>query len=364
MESSRPKQIWLKKKERCWCHDNGGLKAIVPMRSNLPTFQSVERLAEWVFSVAKYRPLKLNLNFCERSEEVRDTLLRQFHRWPEAKIADAAKQFQTLSHVAEEQCQEQVQLYLQELRGKLVGGSNALFWLNVLQPLTHAASVPRPEAREVLMALLQESKSIDGVFEQLVTKSERVLAVLTLPLKLEPLFQGVSGLAQCGYAPAANEAMEMLTMFAEEVTAYPERKKGKLPLGLSVVASVGGLVPLGVSGLSQLPEAFREQLASSFAKMATDWLMVVEEVLDVLEKSLKSRWLACERAPFEEELEEVVQGHLQTAFARLSQALAMDQLYALREMRGERPNADEGCLNVAICRGHGLLIVQPRQEDS
>uniref|UniRef100_H3HDL8 VWFA domain-containing protein n=1 Tax=Phytophthora ramorum TaxID=164328 RepID=H3HDL8_PHYRM len=269
------------------------------MRSNLPTFQSVERLAEWVFSVAKYRPLKLNLNFCERSEEVRDTLLRQFHRWPEAKVADAAKQFQTLSHVAEEQCQEQVQLYLQELRGKLVGGSNALFWLNVLQPLTHAASVPRPEAREVLMALLQESKSIDGVFEQLVTKSERVLAVLTLPLKLEPLFQGVSGLAQCGYAPAANEAMEMLTMFAEEVTAYPERKK-----------------------------------ASSFAKMATDWLMVVEEVLDVLEKSLKSRWLACERAPFEEELEEVVQGHLQTAFARLSQALAMDQLYALREMRG------------------------------
>ncbi|KAJ8538975.1 hypothetical protein ON010_g12895 [Phytophthora cinnamomi] len=195
MESYRPtprNQVW---KIKLLGHPfNVAMNPMLPSMHPgfLPRFPTADHLAEWVFSAAKHRPVQLDLKLCERSEEVRDALLQKFSRWPETKIARAAEQFNALNQQAEQQCQEQVQLYVQELRGKLLGGMKALFWLDVLQPLKHPALLPRHEVREVLVALLEEIKTIDGLFELLIKTNERLWAVLTLPLKLEPLFQGSS----------------------------------------------------------------------------------------------------------------------------------------------------------------------------
>ncbi|EGZ07752.1 hypothetical protein PHYSODRAFT_458160, partial [Phytophthora sojae] len=156
-------------------------------RNFLPRFPSANQFAEWVFDVAKHRAVQLNLSFCERSEDVRDALLKKFHRWPETKIASAAERFKTLNQEAEQKCLEQVQLYIHELRGKLLTGTSALFWLDVLQPLKHPAMLPRSEVRAVLVALLDEIMATDGLFGLLTKTDERLWAVLTLPLKLEPL---------------------------------------------------------------------------------------------------------------------------------------------------------------------------------
>ncbi|OWZ24291.1 RxLR effector protein [Phytophthora megakarya] len=317
-------------------------------------FYSEERLAEWVFTIAKLRPLQLNLDFCERSEEVRDTLLHQFHRWPESKIAQAAERCNVLSRQAEKECQEQVQLHLQELCGKLLGGGKALFWLNVLEPLIHPASVPREEVREILLALLEELKDIDGVYEQLMEKNERIWAALTLPLEIEPLFQGVSTLALCGYRYdiAVQDAMEIMATFADRLTS-PDPKN--LPLGLSVVASVGTIVPVDTSSLSHLSQTFREKLADPLAVMFCKWKSIVEEVLDVLEKSLTAKWTLYEVSPFKEELKTAVQSDLQSSFQRLNHVLATSQLCAVGK---EERLADVECLNIKILRERELLCVQ------
>ncbi|CAH0519770.1 unnamed protein product [Peronospora belbahrii] len=63
-----------------------------------------------------------------------------------------------------------VMLYIEELRGKLLAGANALFWLNVLQPMVHPAYLSRQEAREVLLLLLEELRNADGVCEVLMKK--------------------------------------------------------------------------------------------------------------------------------------------------------------------------------------------------
>ncbi|KAI9983218.1 hypothetical protein PInf_007147 [Phytophthora infestans] len=337
--------------------DKSNLKTTVltPMRRCFLNFYSAEELADWVFNSAKFRPMKLKLSCCERSEEVRDALLRKFHRWPGMKISEATEQWQKLSQEAERQCQEHVQLYLRDLQGKLLAGATALFWLNLLQPLTHPASMPRAEVRDVLLAFVDELKSVDSFYEQLMEKNARLWAVLTLPLKLEPLFQGVGTLAQRGHQVAANEAMELLTLFAGEYTAVAGRKKRKLSVGLSVVASVGTFTPLDLSCLSQLPEEFREQLSTPLAMMVSDWIRAVGEVLDLLKKSLVSKWVACERAPFEEELMMTTQRELQSAFERLSHALAADQLYAMRKATGKRSSVS---LNVNVVRERGLLFVR------
>ncbi|KAG3207979.1 hypothetical protein PC129_g20987 [Phytophthora cactorum] len=358
------KQVWKLKRPCYKLQDQNDLKAIIPMQtmlspmhSYLPQFQSADQLAEWVFDVAKYRPMKLNLNCNERSEEVRDALLRQFHRWPGRKISEVTERCQKRTQEAEQQCLEQVQLYLQNLRGMLLAGATALFWLELFQPLLHPASVPRPEARDVLMAFLDELKSVDGFYEHLMEKNGRLWAVLTLPLKLEPLFRGVSALALCGHQIAANEAMQLLAMFAGEYTALAGHEKRKLPVGLSVVASVGIFSPLDLSGLIELPKVFREQLSEPLVMMVRDWIGGVNEVLDLLEKTLTCKWTSCERAPFEEELKMTMQSELQSAFERLSHALAADQLYAMRKVTGERSNIDMDCLNVNVVSERGLLFV-------
>ncbi|KAG3044379.1 hypothetical protein PC121_g21942 [Phytophthora cactorum] len=358
------KQVWKLKRPCYKLQDQNDLKAIIPMQtmlspmhSYLPQFQSADQLAEWVFDVAKYRPMKLNLNCNERSEEVRDALLRQFHRWPGRKISEVTERCQKRTQEAEQQCLEQVQLYLQNLRGMLLAGATALFWLELFQPLLHPASVPRPEARDVLMAFLDELKSVDGFYEHLMEKNGRLWAVLTLPLKLEPLFRGVSALALCGHQIAANEAMQLLAMFAGEYTALAGHEKRKLPVGLSVVASVGIFSPLDLSGLIELPKVFREQLSEPLVMMVRDWIGGVNEVLDLLEKTLTCKWTSCERAPFEEELKMTMQSELQSAFERLSHALAADQLYAMRKVAGERSNIDMDCLNVNVVSERGLLFV-------
>ncbi|KAG6942488.1 hypothetical protein JG688_00018093 [Phytophthora aleatoria] len=358
------KQVWKVKRPCYKLQDQNDLKAIIPMQtmlspmhSYLPQFQSADQLAEWVFDVAKYRPMKLNLNCNERSEEVRDALLRQFHRWPGRKISEATERCQKRTQEAKQQCLEQVQLYLQNLRGMLLAGATALFWLELFQPLLHPASVPRPEARDVLMAFLDELKSVDGFYEHLMEKNRRLWAVLTLPLKLEPLFRGVSALALCGHQIAANEAMQLLAMFAGEYTALAGHEKRKLPVGLSVVASVGIFSPLDLSGLIELPEVFREQLSEPLVMMVRNWIGGVDEVLDLLEKTLTCKWTSCERAPFEEEFKMTMQSELQSAFERLSHALATDQLYAMRKVAGERSNIDMDCLNVNVVSERGLLFV-------
>ncbi|CAH0474337.1 unnamed protein product [Peronospora belbahrii] len=103
-------------------------------------------------------------------------------------------------------------LYIEELRGKLLAGANALFWLNVLQPMVHPAYLSRQEAREVLLLLLEELRNADGVCE------------------LEPLFQGVSTLALCGHEIAANEALQLLAVFAKQNTVFVN-KRGLHPWG-------------------------------------------------------------------------------------------------------------------------------------
>ncbi|KAF4320805.1 hypothetical protein BBO99_00002897 [Phytophthora kernoviae] len=75
------------------------------------------------------------------------------------------------------------------------------------------------EIREILVAFLFELKSIDGAYEQLAMKSDRFWAVLTLPLKIAPLFQGVSSLAICGHEEAAREAMKLVNLYAGKYTA-------------------------------------------------------------------------------------------------------------------------------------------------
>ncbi|ETL78079.1 hypothetical protein L917_21056 [Phytophthora nicotianae] len=366
METCRSKQVWKLKQPRYDYQDKSDLKTMMlmqsilpPMRSYLPQFQSAEQLANWVFNVAKYRSMKLNLNCYERSEEVRDALLRQFHRWPGTKVSQATERCQQLSQEAEQQCQEHVQLYLHELRGKLLAGAKALFWLDLLQPLIHPASVPRPEVRDVLTAFLDELKGVDGLYEQLIEKNGRLWAVLTLPLKLEPLFQGVSTLALCGHQIAANEAMQLLAMFASEYPALARGEKCKFPVGISIVASVGDFSPLDLSSLSDLPEMFREQLSAPLVMIVSDWIGVVDEVLDRLKNSLTNKWTSCEQAPFGEELEKTMESELQSAFQRLSHALATDQLYAMRKVAGDGSSIDMDCLNVNIVREQGLLFVTP-----
>ncbi|RLN53310.1 hypothetical protein BBJ29_000477 [Phytophthora kernoviae] len=88
------------------------------------------------------------------------------------------------------------------------------------------------EIREILVAFLFELKSIDGAYEQLAMKSDRFWAVLTLPLKIAPLFQGVSSLAICGHEAAARDAMKLVNLYADEYTASQVRKRGKLPIVL------------------------------------------------------------------------------------------------------------------------------------
>ncbi|KAL3669081.1 hypothetical protein V7S43_005465 [Phytophthora oleae] len=319
-----------------------------------PQFNSTEQLVEWVFNVAKFRPLQLNLENCEHSEEVREALLRQFHRWPETKMAQTSEHYSALSQIANQECHEQVQLYLQDIRGKLMAGVNALFWLDLLQPLTHPASMPREEVREVLIALLEELKSAEGVFEQLVKTDERFWAVLTLPLRIEPLFRGVSVLALCGHAASAKEAMQLLTLFAEQCVAFPRPKKPALPVGLSIVASVGTFSSSDISGLSELPEPFRDQLAKPLVLMVHDWIAGVDQVLNVLEESLTSKWSLRERVPIEEELESAMENTLQGAYERLSHALGTNQLYAMR--KGSSVN--QTCLNISIVRDRKVLLVQ------
>ncbi|KAE9347113.1 hypothetical protein PF008_g7969 [Phytophthora fragariae] len=337
--------------------------SMIPTHRNfLPRYQRADQVAEWVFNVVKHCPVRLDLKSCERSEEVRDALLQKFHRWPETKIASAAEKFNTLNQQAEQRCQEQVQLYLQELREKLLGGTNALFWLDILQPLKHSALLPRHEVREVLVALLEEIRAIDGLFELLMRTNERLWAVLALPLRLEPLFQGVSSLALRGHEVSAMEAMQLLVLYAEQYTAFSSQKKRVFPLGLSVVASVGAFVPLDASNLNELPEAIREKLAMPLSRIIPDWIEVIGAVLDIVDKSLTSRWMACERAPYEEELNTTVQTALQDAFARFTHALVTDQLYAMRTVDGERSSTNGDPLVVTILSKGKMLIVEARRE--
>ncbi|CAI5731952.1 unnamed protein product [Peronospora destructor] len=283
----------------------------------------------------------------ERNEEVRDALLRQFHRWPETKISRAVEQCQKLSQEAENLCQYQVEVYIEELRGKLLAGAKALFWLNVLQPVLHPALIPRQEAQEVLLLLLEELKSVDGVYEQFMKKSEHTWDVLTLPLTLEPLFRRVSTLALGGHEIAENEARQILAMFAEQNAVFSRLKKAT-SADLSIVPSVCPLAALEISTSKILPKPFCEQFSRLFFMQTHDWFVVVDEVLDILGRSLASRWASCERASFEETCKNTVEQDLQSNFARLRHALATDQLYGMREAGTVRLNADDECLDVSI----------------
>ncbi|KAK1937924.1 hypothetical protein P3T76_009661 [Phytophthora citrophthora] len=324
--------------------------ALVPFP---PQFYSAELLADWVFNVAKYRPLQLNLESCEDSEEVCEAVLRKFQRWPDTKMAQTSAHYDELIQKTNQDCQEQVQLYIQDVRGKLNAGANALFWLDLLQPLTHQASMPREEVQEVLIALLEELKSVEGVFEQLMKTNERFWRVLTLPLRLEPLFRGVSMLALCGHAASANEAMQLLAMFAEQYTAFPRNKRALL-VGLSIVASVGTFPISDLSGLGELLEPFRDQLSKPLTLMVPDWIAGVDRVLSVLEESLTNQWASCERAPLEEELKLAMEKIVQEAFKRLSHALRTNQLYAMR--KGSSVN--QTCPNINIVREGKALFMQ------
>ncbi|KAG7397284.1 hypothetical protein PHYBOEH_000929 [Phytophthora boehmeriae] len=321
-----------------------------------PTFHDAEDFAKWVFTLAKHKAVQLELSGCDNEEEVRDALLRQFHRWPDSAIAHATERCRVLSQQAEQRCQEQVQLYIQEIRGKLENGASALFWINLLQPQFYPTTVLANEIRDILVAFLFELKTIDGVYEQLATVSDRIWAVLTLPLKIEPLFQGVLSLASCGHETAAREAMKLLIMYADEHTASQERKRGDLPIGLSVVASIGGLVSVNVVDAIQLPELLRDDLAASLLMMQRDWLAVIKEVLNVLAKALMTRWASCERAPYEQELKDATQSELQGEFARLSHALATNQLYAVRKLDGDSIHADDFNLCSYGLRTHKMRI--------
>ncbi|CAH0473257.1 unnamed protein product [Peronospora belbahrii] len=191
-----------------------------------------------------------------------------------------------------------------EASGKLLAGANALFWLNVLQPMVHPACLSRQEVREVLLLLLEELRNADGVYEELMKKNERFWDLLRLPLKLEPLYQGVSTLALCGHEIAANEALQLLAVFAKQNTVFCKQKRAT-PMGLSIVTSVGLLAPLEISIARELPKAFCEPLSQPFIKLIRDWHMVVDEVLDILGKFLAGKWVSCEQAS----LEKIVQQH-------------------------------------------------------
>ncbi|CAH0484679.1 unnamed protein product [Peronospora farinosa] len=302
-QSVGSKQMW-KQKRPCLNlqGSNESLKAFVPMQPTLQIeknyfslFESADRLAEWVFNTAKHRPMQLDLCGSERNEEIRDALLRQFHCWPGTKISHASKPYRKLSQEAENLCRNQVDLYIDELHRKLLAGTNGLFWLNVLQPVLHPELLPRQETQEILLLLLEELKSVDGVYEQLMKKNEYTWDVLMLPLTLKPLFQRVSTLALSGHEIAAEEAMQILLMFVEKNVVFSRQKKATRT-SLSSIPSVGPLAALKCSSLRILPKPFRELFSRLFLKLSGEWYVVVDEVLDIFGRSLASRWASCERA--------------------------------------------------------------------
>uniref|UniRef100_A0AAV1UYL2 Uncharacterized protein n=1 Tax=Peronospora matthiolae TaxID=2874970 RepID=A0AAV1UYL2_9STRA len=361
------KRVW---KQKCGSVDWGGANHIgdpnawVSTNLTQPTvqdycirFRNADQLADWVYNAVKHQPIQLSLNGSERSKEVRDVLLRQFHRWPAMKLSRAEEQCQELSKQAEKRCQDQVQLYIHELGGKLLAGAKALFWLNVLHPMIHTAAVSRQESQEVLSLFLDELRSVDGVYEKLTTKNAFTWDVLTLPFRLEPLFHGVSTLALAGHEVATNEAVRLVTAFAEQY-ALAERKNATVPTGLSIVASVGKLAPLKISSFEELPQTLRGCLVQPFAAVTGKWLSVVGEVLEVLNQSLTSRWVSRERSPYEKERKDTIERVLQSDFDRLNHALATDQLYVVSKARKDRSSAGDECLDVHILCDRGPLCVQ------
>lgn len=355
---------WRMKRACCKNRDDSDSMSIVLMQSTqsrlecgLSHFQSAKQVAEWIFAVAKHRSMKVALNCFEQNEEVRDALLRRFHRWPETKILQATNRFQDLSQEAFYRCHEQVQLYLQNLRENLQTGAKALFWLDELQPLVHTASVPRLEARDVLLRFVDDIKAVDGFYQQLIQKEERLWTVLTLPLNLEPFFQGLSTLALKGLKVAARDAMQIFTMFAENYTASGERECRNLPFGFHVVASISALVPFEAFSLGKLDEEFREILSTPLAMMVHDWIQVVDQVIEILGNVLTRKWTLCERAPYEEKLEISKQVDLQCAFERLNYVLSTGQLYAIKKMAAEGSGVENEVLNVSILREKKILLV-------
>ncbi|CAI5729207.1 unnamed protein product [Hyaloperonospora brassicae] len=357
--------VWKRKCRSVESQNNDGApKAVVSTKprqtethNSVVSFQSAERLADWMHNAAKRQTIQLSLKCGERSEEVRDALLRQFHRWPATKLGRAEEQYQELSQQAEERCQHHVQLYIQELRGNLMIGAKALFWLNVLHPMIPLVPVSRQEAREVLMLFLDELKSVDGVYTTLTTRNPYVWDILTLPLRLEPLFHGVSTLALNGHGSATKEAIRLMMVFAAQY-APPGRKKATVPTGLSIVASVGILAPPDILRVKELPQTLRDDLVQPFLTVTQKWLSVVDEVLGVLTQALTKRWVSRERAPYEKERNDTFECVLQSDFARLNHALATDQLYVARKTREDTSSVDGECLNVHVVCDHGGLFVQ------
>jgi len=167
------------------------------------------------------------------------------------------------------------------------------------------------------------------------------------------MFRGVCALAQLGHEASAKEAMTLLVQCAEVWAEVPGRKRDTLPPGATIVVTVGELLPMERCCLGELPEAWRLEFAKPFAVMTRDWLMAVEEVLSILASALAEQWAACERAPYEQELKDAAQDTLQSAFGRLSHALATDQLYTMRK---ERSASGEACVCVDVKREHGVLV--------
>ena len=359
-------QVWKQKRRSVESQNNDGApKAVVSTKprqtethNSVVRFQSAERLADWVHNAAKRQPIQLSLNCGERSKEVRDALLRQFHRWPATKLGRAEEHYQELSLQAEERCQDHVQLYIQELRGNLQIGAKALFWLNVLHPMSHLVPVSRQEAREVLMLFLDELKSVDGVYTTLTARNAYVWDILTLPLRLEPLFHGVSTLALNGHGIATNEAIRLMTVFAAAQYAPPGRKKATVPTGLSIVASVGILAPPDILRVKELSPTLRDNLVQPFLAVTQKWQSVVDEVLGVLTQALTKRWVSRERAPYEEERNDTFECVLQSDFARLNHALATGQLHVARKAREDTSSFDGEYLGVHVVCDHGRLVVQ------
>ncbi|RLN87866.1 hypothetical protein BBJ28_00024322 [Nothophytophthora sp. Chile5] len=339
------KQVWVVKRTLAAFRGGVHLKTSLAMKKRqarvrtkwTARFTNMVGFAQWVFDTARHGAVQLDIDRSEYKEEARDALLRQFHRWPESELARAAQQCQTLSQEVEQQCGEQIELYIQELRGKLVSGASALFWLDLLLPLLHRSSVPVQEAKETLRGFLQELKAVDCVCEQLI---QRLWAMLTLPLKIEPLLRGVGVLLLCGHEVSAKEGLQLLGNYAE-YTARTGTNEGQFPLGLSIVSSIGEMVPLDVVALSDLPEALRAELATPLSVLKQKWLVVVEEVLAILSNALMAQWVACGRAPHENVFQDRVHSVLTGAFARFRDALATNQLYALQRMSGSCSNGQQ-----------------------
>ncbi|CEG48494.1 uncharacterized protein PHALS_06313 [Plasmopara halstedii] len=328
------------------------LESISPAQLSLwngiSLIQSAEQLAEWIYNVANQRSINLTLNCCERNEIVRDALLRRFNCWPETKNIQAAKRYQKLIQKAHDQCHEQVQLYLHDLRGKLLAGAETLFWLSELQPLVHPAIMTRLEAKDTLEAFVDEIKSIDGFYQQL--NNGRLWPTLTLPFKLEFLFQGVFNLVLQGFTPAAYDAMQIFKLFAENYTTFDQRAPRGHPIGISIIASIGALFPFDTADLKQLDEEICVTLSSLLTRMARDWIRVVGQVLELLEKILITKWELCEQIQIEEELIMSVQKEIQNTFEQLKCLLLADKL------NSERPSGDRKALNVKISNEGGQLF--------